>query len=457
MVNFENRVGPAHLAAKANYPQPVTPRWFKDAKLGFFIHYGLYSIPAWAYQPTGEYHGVEEAYTYHQYAEWYGNTWRIMDSPCRKFHEQTFGVGTSYEDFATGFRPEVEKLTETVQLLIDAGAKYIVPTTKHHDGFCLWDTHSTSFNSVWRGSGVDVIQVITDLTRAAGVEVGLYFSGALDWHVSDFPPIESDRDIFAYRRNDPQYAAYAFEQLMELIEKFSPKLLWNDIDWPDAGKGDAEFSLTELFKTFFAKSPDGIVNDRWGVPYHGYLTREYTHVDKTLDVAWESTRGLAKSFGVNHNEADTDFLTVKELLHYFIDVVAKGGNLLINVGPNANGSLETRQATIIRGFGAWMKDYGKFIYGSRPWIRHASEPSCVISPTNERYLHLPPDHPKAGLAVVILDPTATHFQVPADFPTQQGVWYWDGKSRSVAVHPGASLPLPVTTSDLPIILHIPAL
>ncbi|WP_158027167.1 alpha-L-fucosidase [Gleimia coleocanis] len=452
MFTFENRVGPVELAAKANYPKREIPEWFKDAKLGFFIHYGLYSVPAWAYQPDGSKYGLEEAYTYHQYAEWYGNTWRINGSPCRKFHEDSYGVGTTYEDFTKLFAPSVENLQATVQLLIDAGAKYIVPTTKHHDGFCLWETDSTDFNCVKRANGVDVVQVITETARAGGAEVGIYFSGALDWHVSDFPPIESDRDIFIYRRNDPAYAKYAANQLEELIEKFAPKLLWNDIDWPDAGKGDDEFSLSKLFERYFASQPEGIINDRWGIPYHEYLTREYTDVSETMFKPWESTRGIAKSFGVNNNESGADFLTIKGLINYFVDVVSKGGNLLLNVGPNADGSLEERQAIIVRGLGAWMAHYGKFIYGSRPWQRFTDEQEA-----NPRYLTLPASHPSPGLAVIICNPNATSYTVPADFPATTATWYVEGNRFEVEVHPGAQLPLPQVESDLPYVLYIPTI
>lgn len=454
MITFEKRVGPADLAAKATYPQVDTPRWFTDAKLGFFIHYGLYSVPGWAYQPDGSYVGVEEAYTYHQYAEWYGNTWRIMPSPCRDFHEAKFGVGTTYEDFAKLFQPSVAKLQETVQLILDAGAKYIVPTTKHHDGFCLWNTSTTDFNVCQRSNGVDVIEVITEATRAGGAEVGLYFSGALDWHVSDFPPIESDRDIFLFRRNDVAYARYAHAQLTELIDKFQPKLIWNDIDWPDAGKGDDDFSLMQLFKDYFQKLPDGIVNDRWGVPYHGYLTREYTYVGQTLSKPWESTRGIAKSFGVNHNEFDADFLTVKGLLNYFTDVVSKGGNLLINVGPNADGSLEARQADVVKGLGAWMARFGDYVYGSRPWERSEAHP-YEQSQADERYWTLPADHAHPGLAIIVRNLDCVSVQVPIDFPAGTATWIWEGEPYQVEVQPGATVPLPPAETDLPIILHLP--
>ncbi|MCS4484302.1 alpha-L-fucosidase [Gleimia sp. 6138-11-ORH1] len=455
MVNFETRIGPPDLIPQTSYPKTQTPQWFLDAKLGFFIHYGLYSIPAWAYQPQGETIPLEDAYTYHQYAEWYANTYRIENSPCRKFHEASFGVGTSYEDFADRFTPQADKLTETVKLLVAAGAKYLVPTAKHHDGFCLWDTQTTDFNSAKRGAKLDVIDLITKLTREAGVKVGIYFSGALDWHCADFPPIQSDREIFTYRRNDPAFARYAAAQLTELIDRFKPELLWNDIDWPDAGKSNTKYSLSQLLKTFFTKTPEGIVNDRWGIPYHGYLTREYTHVANIIEKPWEATRGLGKSFGVNHHEADTDFLTLKGLLLYFTDVVSKGGNLLLNVGPNADGSLEPRQATLIRGLGKWMERYGKFIYGSRPWIRHLAEPACIPSPTDERYLLLPATHPAAGLAVVIRDRTASHFLVPLDFPETTGYWYWEGNTYPIPITPGQEVKLPPANSNLPIILHLP--
>ncbi len=369
MLNFEKRIGPDLGSASPVYPSQQIPEWFRDAKLGFFIHWGLYSVPAWATPNRDTEVPVEDSYAHHKYAEWYGNTVRIENSPTRKRHEKLYGVGTSYEDLADLWVADTFDADSFVNRLVDAGAHYIIPTTKHHEGFCLWDTETTNFNSVQRGPRRDLIREIAEATRARGTRFGVYFSGALDWHVSDYPPIESDTDLFRFRRNDTNFARYSAAQLEELVDRFSPDVLWNDIEWPDAGKGGDDFGVAALLSRYFSKVSDGVVNDRWGVPYHGYLTREYSYVENIIDHPWECTRGLGYSFGYNQAESETDSLSGAELVRLLVDVVSKNGNLLINVGPSAEGRIPELQLRSMEQMGSWLRTNGEAIYGTRPWIR----------------------------------------------------------------------------------------
>lgn len=370
MMNFEKRTGPDFGGNAPVYPTQGVPEWYRDAKLGFFVHWGLYSVPAWAVQ-----HGdgvnipTEDAYAWHQYAEWYGNTVRIAGSPTWERHQQLFGPGTSYEDLADQWDASAFDADAFVGELVGAGARYIVPTTKHHEGFCLWDTATTGFNAVARGPRRDLISEFHDATRRAGAKFGVYYSGALDWHVSDFPPIESDTDLFRFRRNDAHFARYSAAQLEELVARFSPDVLWNDIEWPDGGKGHDEYAVAALLERYFDAVPDGVVNDRWGVPYHGFLTREYTDIPEIIPEPWESTRGLGYSFGFNQAEDERHSLSGAALIRLLVDVVAKNGNLLINVGPAADGSIPDLQRKAMRELGAWLQTNGDAIYGTRPWIR----------------------------------------------------------------------------------------
>lgn len=373
MVNFEKRVGPDFGSDAPRYPDVEVAPWFRDAKIGFFIHWGLYSLPAWG-TPKGDFNvPLEDAYTHHQYAEWYANTVRIFGSPTAEYHAKTYGTGTSYEDLADLWDVADFDASALVGQLVDAGGQYIVPTTKHHDGFCLWGSQLSPFNSVNRGPRRDLIGEISAATRARGAKLGLYYSGALDWHVTEFPPIESDTDLFRYRRNDAEFAKFSAGQLTELIDEFEPDILWNDIEWPDGGKGHEDYSLAALLGRYFEQFPHGVINDRWGVPFHGYLTREYTHVPEILEHPWEATRGLGASFGYNQNEGPEHTLSSKELIHLLIDVVAKNGNLLLNVGPRADGSIPEIQQERLRELGAWLRVNGEAIYGTRPWTRHAEE------------------------------------------------------------------------------------
>lgn len=371
MITFEGRTGPS---LDVDYPRVGVPDWYRDAKLGVFIHWGIYSVPAFAVVHGERRVAPEDAYAQHEYAEWYANTVRIANSPTQRHHVATYGTGTSYEDLADAWHVPETAASALVEQVLRSGARFIVPTTKHHDGFCLWDTQTTLFNSARRGPRRDLIAELHHATIASGARFGVYFSGALDWHVSDCPPITSNEELFAFRRNDEAFARYAARQLDELIERFSPAVVWNDIDWPDAGKGPEEFGVAALWRRYLDAVPDGLVNDRWGVPAHGVLTREYTDVDDVLDQGWESTRGLGRSFGYNRAEDGGSMMSGAELIAHFVDVVAKNGNLLINVGPRADGSVPNNQVCPLVQLGDWLSRNGESIFDSRPWRRAADGP-----------------------------------------------------------------------------------
>lgn len=435
MMNFETRTGPDFGAAEPSYPAQGVPDWYRDAKLGFFVHWGLYSVPAWAVQ-HGE--GVniptEDAYAWHQYAEWYGNTVRIPGSPTWQRHQELYGPGTSYEDLADRWDASAFDADAFVGELVDAGARYIVPTTKHHEGFCLWDTATSGFNAVARGPRRDLISEFHDATRRAGARFGVYYSGALDWHVGDFPPIESDTDLFRYRRHDEAFARYSAAQLEELIQRFSPDVLWNDIEWPDGGKGSDDFAVAAVLGRYFDAVPEGVVNDRWGVPYHGFLTREYTHIPEILEHPWESTRGLGYSFGFNQAEDERHSLSGTELIRMLVDIVSKNGNLLINVGPAADGSIPELQRAAMRELGAWMAANGGAVYGTRPWNRFGETAGAPVRYTRSG----------GNVHVHALDPSVGEIMLPAELSGAAEVRWADG-----------SLAESVTGSDGVMTLRIP--
>ncbi|WP_114853132.1 alpha-L-fucosidase [Brachybacterium sp. YJGR34] len=370
MISFDDRHGPAHAAPASAYPDLSVPDWYRDAKLGIFVHWGLYSVPAWADVLDRSDVTAETAYARHQYAEWYANTVRL-EGPTKRRHEELYGLGRTYEDFAQDWRPAPGAAAGIVDLAVRAGARYLVPTTKHHDGFCLWDSATTTFTAPRRGPGRDLIAELAAAVRAAGLRLGLYFSGAHDWHVSDFPPLTSNEDLFALRRNDPAFAAHAAAQLRELVDAFAPDLLWNDIDWPDAGKLDGPDSLQQLFAEYLEAVPAGMVNDRWGIPVHGVLTREYQDIAAVQDEVFESTRGLGLSFGYNAEESQEHALDGAALIRLLVDVVSKNGNLLLNVGPRADGTVPDLQSAALEQMGAWLDDHGAAIHGTRPWFHEA--------------------------------------------------------------------------------------
>ncbi|GAA4210449.1 alpha-L-fucosidase [Actinocatenispora rupis] len=413
MLLFDRRTGPDF---GVTYPSERVPDWYRDAKLGVFVHWGLFSLPGWAVtRAPGEAVPAELEWSHHQYAEWYANTLRIPGSPTRGFHEETFGVGTSYEDLADLWRAERFDPAGWVREFADCGVRYVVPVTKHHDGFCLWPTETTGFNSVARGPRRDVVGELSSAVRAANLRLGLYYSGALDWHVTDFPPIESLRDLFTYRRNDRAFADFCHAQARELIQRYSPDVLWNDIDWPDAGKDAGPTSLAALFEEYFAAVPDGVLNDRWGVPYLGYRTREYLNEEAVTAHVWEACRGLGASFGYNRAEDDRHLVGETELVHLLVDTVAKNGNLLINIGPRGDGTLPANQLDRLRFLGAWLRDNGDAVYGTRPWVRHGE-------PVGDPVRYTVRDD---TLYVLALDPARGELRLAPDVAAA-GRGYWLG-------------------------------
>ena len=372
----------------------MVPEWYNDAKFGIFIHWGLFSVPGWAYAETGKSiadihreHNPFAGQKYNPYAEWYLNSLRIDGSPTQEYHEKVYGKGFSYTDFCRLFEEQSKSFsaTEWAGLFRKAGARYAVMVTKHHDGYCLWPSEYK--NPVMPGYGAkrDYVGELTDAVRAAGLRMGLYYSGILDWTFQKEPMNSPERWLTHYLASD-EYAAYSLNQTKELIRRYRPSILWNDMGYP------AQCSLEELFDVYHSEVPDGVINDRWiqrKIPagqtfaeycgklaadhtvmditdgIHGdFYTPEYTKITAIPDKKWESTRGIGMSFGYNRNEIRENFLTGKELVHMLAEIVSKNGNLLLNVGPQADGTIEEAQANTLLQAGEWLAVNGEAIYGT---------------------------------------------------------------------------------------------
>lgn len=347
-------------------PDPDLPSWALDASLGIFIHWGPYSVPAWA-EPTGMWGAVPEQqwFGHNAYAEWYANTIRIPGSPAEAHQQDTYG-GQKYSEFLDAWHGEDFDAQEWARLFAAAGADYVIPVTKHHDGVALWDAPaSEGLNTVSRGPKRDIVGQIATAVRAEGMRFGVYYSGGLDWAYSDFPAIETMRDVEHYRPIDTGYAKYATDHVRDLIEKYQPSVIWNDIEWPDAGKDDG--TLAELMSFYRSAVPDGIVNDRWGAGVGGYPTSEYAYdSDHEQGVGWEHNRGLGLSFGFNQLEDESLTLTSRELARLYCDVVSRGGRLLINIGPKASGEIPDIQRKTLEQFGEWLGKVKPLTIGRSP-------------------------------------------------------------------------------------------
>ncbi|RXZ68645.1 alpha-L-fucosidase [Agromyces albus] len=332
------------------------PGWAQEATLGIFIHWGAYSVPAWA-EPSGALGAVpeEEWFAHNAYAEWYANTIRIEESPAAQHHRRGYG-GAPYADFLDDWHAESYDPADWARLFSAVGADYVVPTTKHHDGIALWSAPgSTGLNTVERGPQRDLIAPLADAVRAEGMRFGVYYSGGLDWSFTDFPPIRSNAELLRFRPTDADYNAYAFGHVADLIDRYRPDVLWNDIEWPDAGKVPGPHSLQSLVERYRAAVPGGIVNDRWGADVWDYRTSEYdTGAGHEAGTGWEHCRGLGFSFGYNRLEDESLTLTPRELARLYADIVSRAGRLLLNVGPTAAGEIPAVQRRTLEGVAEWM-------------------------------------------------------------------------------------------------------
>ena len=351
------------------------PGWFNDAKLGIFVHWGAYSVPAWA-PPTGELgevlaeHGWDYWFANNPYAEWYANSMKLEGSATYEHHLANYGAEVSYEDFVPVFNAAtaVWNPDAWADLFEQAGARYVVLTTKHHDGFLLWP--SATPNPLKGASYMASRDLVGELSQAVlerDMKMGLYYSGGLDWTFND-PTITDFETLIGAINQSEDYAAYATTHWLELIDRYQPSILWNDLGYP------ASADLNELFATYYNAVPEGVVNNRFDLSedstlHADFTTPEYAVLDDIQPAKWESTRGLGFSFGYNQVEDADTFLSVDELVDSFVDIVSKNGNLLLNVGPRADGSLSDGQRERLLGLGAWLDVNGEAIYGTRPWER----------------------------------------------------------------------------------------
>lgn len=352
------------------------PEWYNQCKLGIFIHFGLYSVPAYA--PLGKQLGEVELderwYAYNPYAEWYLNSLRIGYGPTYEHHVKTYGKDYDYNQFTQGFTCENYDPNEWAALFKEAGAGYVVLTTKHHEGYCLWDSKYTDFNSVKTGPKRDILKELNQALKANDLRLGVYYSGIIDWQYSKKPMV-SQYEVDHPENTSEEYAQYAFNQVKELIDEYQPSLIWNDILWPYAGMKQ----LPELLAHYYNTVEEGVIDDRWGEGYHDYKTKEYKMGERSLQDKWEMTRGIGHSFGYNELEGEAELISARELIELLIDTVAYNGNLLLNIGPKKDGSICPLQAQRLKELGAWLKVHSEAIYNTRPYeLQHECCEGCEV-------------------------------------------------------------------------------
>lgn len=355
----------APVFSQAEPAQPITQpaeemtreqriEWWRDARFGMFIHWGLYAIPAGTWKDK-----VHET----GYSEW------IM-------YEEKIPVA-EYSKLAGQFNPVNFDAAEWADVAKKAGMKYVVLTAKHHDGFSMYDSKHTDYDIVDATPFKrDVTRELADAFRAAGMRFGCYYSVDRDWHrpqgpgnrynqtnTWDYP--DSKREDF-----DRYFAEFAQPQVEELITRYPVDLLWFDgIEM----KNDAQ--VDSLYQMIREKRPDCIINSRIrGVkppipippPNADYISSGDNEItDRYLGFEWENPASMNTSFGYNAN--DHNWVEPSEIIRRLVDIVSKGGNYLLNVGPTADGRIPQASIDHLLEVGAWMNINGEAIYETMPW------------------------------------------------------------------------------------------
>ena len=359
----------AYISTLESLQKRVTPQWYGNAKLGIFIHWGLYSIPAWA-TPTTTPDKVTDwpaFYKSNPYAEWYLNSLRINGSPTQIHHEKVYGKSYDYYSFKDTLLQKTANWNADswTELFAKIGAKYVVFTTKHMDGYTMYPSNIPNpfFSKDKINSPRDFTGELCQSVRAKGMKFGVYYSGGLDLTFNQSPITNLWPDLFESMPKSVAYTAYADCQVHELINRYKPDILWNDVNYPKNG------DVLGIFSELFNVNPQAVTDDRWNQypELYNFTTPEYQVMDSIVAKKWETCRGIGYSFGYNQVENDLQLLSSRELIHLLIDVVSKNGNLLLNVGPKADGTIPENQLLRLNDLGDWQKINGEGIYGTRPW------------------------------------------------------------------------------------------
>ncbi len=339
--------------------------WWSAARFGMFIHWGLYSVPA--------------------RHEWVQSREKIPPE--------------EYEKYQAYFDPDRFDPARWARLARAAGMKYVVLTAKHHEGFCMWDTRFTDYKAKR-----DYVRAVLEAFRAEGLRTGLYYS-LLDWHHPDFvvdcnhPLRDGDRAELNRSRDQKKYAKYMRDQVTELLTQYGPiDVIWFDFtyDHPD-GKGPEDWESEELLQLLRKLRPEILIDDRLGLPGAGDFEspEQYVPSDGVRDAEgnlapWEGCQTFSGSWGYHRDEQS--WKTPKQLIEMLVDHVSRGGNLLLNVGPDARGEIDFRAENALKSIAAWMERHDRSIYGCTIAPREFPEPeNCRYTwnpETRRLYVHL---------------------------------------------------------------------
>ncbi len=382
--------------------------WFTDARFGMFIHFGLYALPA--------------------RHEWIKSIEKISEE--------------QYDKYFKYFNPELCDPRDWARQAKAAGMKYAVITTKHHEGFCLFDSQYTDYKSTNTPCGRDLVREFVDAFRAEGLGIGLYYS-LLDWHHPEFTldtihPRSEDPDAYEQSkdRDMKKYAKYMRDQVTELLTNYGKiDIMWFDFSYNTpfwTGKGDKawmrgkdqnDWESEKLIELIRSIQPHVIINNRCGIDQDIWTPEQTQPTEWVKDkegnlVTWEACQTFSGSWGYNRNEAT--WKTPEMLIHMLINTVSCGGNMIMNVGPTARGYLDYRAEAGLKVFGDWLKYNGRSIYGctmAEPeFLKEKLPCGCRFTQSKDGkrlYLHLM-DYPFNGINVNCLAGKVDYAQLLSD-------------------------------------------
>jgi alpha-L-fucosidase len=343
--------------------QRPIPAWFGDAKFGIFIHWGVYSVPSYAPVIPGHL----------AYAEWY---WHAITEGSKAskdpvetgswdYHRRRYGAEFPYQNFAAEFRAELFDPDHWADVFQSSGAKYVVLTSKHHEGFALWPSAEASrtwgrpWNAVEIGPKRDLLGDLAAAVRAKGLKMGAYYS-LYEWYN---PLWLSDKPRYIAEHMTPQFK--------DMVTRYKPSIIFSDGEWD---LPSSEWHSPALLAWLYNESPvkdEVVVDDRWGKDtrhkHGGYWTTEYTPGMADMNHAWEESRGMGFSYGYNRAERLEHYHTGRELVIMLADLVSRGGNLLLDIGPAADGTIPVVMEERLLQIGSWLKVNGEAIYRTKPW------------------------------------------------------------------------------------------
>lgn len=377
-----------------------TPQWYPDAKFGIFIHWGLYSVPSFSERGT--------------YSEWY---WHAMEGDqtgrhqaavgaskvTQAFHNRVYGEDFAYADFRPLFTCEMFEPYEWAQVFKRSGAKYVVLTSKHHDGYCLWpnreasESYGMAWNSVESGPKRDLMRDLGNAVKDVGLKMGYYYS-IWDWFNPLWP--EKDQPTRDGKPSNDETLNQYLEQVMypqfkELVTNYEPALIFSDGDW---WMDDEKWQTKPLLAWLFNNAPNKnevVINDRWGKvrkKHGGYFTTEYGSGFSDPSILWEENRGIGKSFGYNRVESFDDYNSAELLIYMLCDIVSRGGNFLLDIGPTADGRIPVVMQDRLINMGAWLDVNGEAIFETRRWKKDCQwSEGTIIHYTNKEFHKGVPD------------------------------------------------------------------